>query len=127
VFVTVIYPKPLKLSVGVTSHPYLLEFEGLFTQGWRPDRTFGESVGVIFVMDSSDWSNGIRYPIFDTRPDTEFKVSLKKCSRQAKRWTSVSLCETVPAGGQDMHGGRVAGRALLMSPYHLTEHIRVNI
>ena len=23
-------------------------------------------------MDSSDWSNGIRYHIFDTRPDTEF-------------------------------------------------------
>ena len=26
-------------------------------------------------MDSSDWSNGIRYHIFDTRPDTEFKCS----------------------------------------------------
>jgi hypothetical protein len=24
-------------------------------------------------MDSSDWSNRIRYHIFDTRPDTEFK------------------------------------------------------
>jgi hypothetical protein len=24
-------------------------------------------------MNSSDWSNGIRYHIFDTRPDTEFK------------------------------------------------------
>ena len=24
-------------------------------------------------MDSSDWSNGIQYHIFDTRPDTEFK------------------------------------------------------
>jgi hypothetical protein len=24
-------------------------------------------------MDSSDWSNGIRCHIFDTRPDTEFK------------------------------------------------------
>ena len=37
---------------------------------------FGESVGVIFEMDSSDWSNGIRYHIFDTRPDTEFKVAV---------------------------------------------------
>ena len=27
-------------------------------------------------MYSSDWSNGIRYHIFDTRPDTEFKVEL---------------------------------------------------
>ena len=66
---------PLKLSVGVSSHPYLLEIEGLFTQGWLPGRTVGESVGGIFEMDSSDWSNGIRYHTFDTRPDTEFKVS----------------------------------------------------
>ena len=27
-------------------------------------------------MDSSDWSNGIRYHIFDTRPDTEFNYKL---------------------------------------------------
>jgi len=26
-------------------------------------------------MDSSDWSNGIRYHITDTRPDTEFKLT----------------------------------------------------
>jgi len=26
-------------------------------------------------MDSTDWSNRIRYPIFDTRSDTEFKSS----------------------------------------------------
>jgi hypothetical protein len=25
-------------------------------------------------MDSSDWSNAIRHHIFDTRPDTEFKL-----------------------------------------------------
>jgi len=25
-------------------------------------------------MDSSDWSNGIRYHNFNTRPDTEFKL-----------------------------------------------------
>ena len=52
--------------------PYLLEIEGLFTQGWRPGRTVGESVGGILEMDSSDGLNGIRYHIFDTRPDTEF-------------------------------------------------------
>jgi len=66
----------VKLSVGVTCHPYLLEIEGLFTQGWRPGRTVGESVGGIFEMDSSDWSNGIRYHTFDTRPNTEFKRGL---------------------------------------------------
>ena len=66
-----------KLSVGVTCHPYHLETEGLFTQGWRPGRTFGESVGGILEMDSSDWSNGIRYHIIDTRPDTEFKSLLE--------------------------------------------------
>jgi len=67
----------LKLSVGVTCHPYLLEIEGLFTQGWRPGRTVGESVGGIFEMDSSDWSNGIRYHTFDTRPDTESRKPAK--------------------------------------------------
>jgi hypothetical protein len=35
----------LKLSVRDTSIPYLLETEGLFSQGLRPGRTFGESVG----------------------------------------------------------------------------------
>jgi hypothetical protein len=58
----------------VTCHPYLLEIEGPFTQGWRPGRTVGESVGGILEMDSSDWSNGIRYHTIDTRPDTEFRV-----------------------------------------------------
>ena len=66
----------VKLSVGVTCHPCLLEIEGLFTEGWRRSRvyllkdpTFGESVGGIFEMVSSDWSNGIRYHNFDTRSD----------------------------------------------------------
>jgi len=63
---------PVKLSVGVTGHVFLLEIDGLFTQGSRPGRTSGESVGGIFEMDSSDWSNGIRYHTFDARPDTEF-------------------------------------------------------
>jgi len=66
--------KVLKLSVGVTGHPYLLEIDGLFTQGPRPGRTFGESVGGILEMDSSDWSNRIRYHTFDTRSDAEFEM-----------------------------------------------------
>jgi hypothetical protein len=65
-----------KLSVGVTSHPYVLESEGLFTQGWLPGRTVGKSVGGILEMDSSDWSNRIRYHTVDTRPDTEFNAAL---------------------------------------------------
>jgi len=57
--------------------PEILEIKGLFTQGSRRGRTVGDSVGGIFEMDSYDWSNGIRYHIFDTRPDTEFKPSLR--------------------------------------------------
>jgi len=62
----------LKLSVGRACPFYLLEIEGLLTQGSRPGRTFGESVGGILEMDSSDWSSGIRHHVFDTRSDTEF-------------------------------------------------------
>jgi hypothetical protein len=63
----------LKLGVGVTGHAEILEIEGLFTEGSRPGRTFGEAVGEIFEMDSSDWSNALRYHTIDTRSDTEFK------------------------------------------------------
>jgi len=31
-------------------------------------------------MDSSDWSNGIRYHIIGTRPDTEFNTPLASSS-----------------------------------------------
>jgi hypothetical protein len=61
----------VKLSVSRTGPAYLLEIGGLFTQKSRPGRTVGESVGEILKMDSADWSSGIRYQIFDTRPDTE--------------------------------------------------------
>jgi hypothetical protein len=63
----------LKLSVGGTCPSYLHEIGGLLTEGSRSGRTFGESVGGILEMDSSDWSNGIRHHVFDIRPDTEFK------------------------------------------------------
>jgi len=52
-----------KLSVGGTCPSDLLGIDGLFTQGWRPGRTVGESIGGIFGTDSADWSNGIRYQI----------------------------------------------------------------
>ena len=56
-----------------TSQVYFLDTEGLFTQGLQPGWTVGGSVGGILEMDCSDWSNGIQYQIFDTRPDTEFE------------------------------------------------------
>ena len=58
-----------ELSVGVACDAYLLEIEGLLTQGSRPGRTSGGSVGEVSEMDRSDWSCGIRYQNFDT----EFK------------------------------------------------------
>ena len=60
----------LKLSVSVTGHAYLLEIEGLFTQGSQAGRTSGESVGGIFEMESTDWSNGIRYHLLAPSPST---------------------------------------------------------
>jgi len=59
----------------VTRHAEILEIEGLFTQGSRPGRTVSERESVIGILEmhSSDWSNGIRYHVIDTRPDTEFK------------------------------------------------------
>jgi len=71
---------PVKFSVGVTCHAEILEIEGLFTQGSRPGQTVGESVDGILAMDSSDWSNGIRYHIFDTRPDSDFKTKVNDCT-----------------------------------------------
>jgi len=62
--------RSLTLSVTLTIQGHFLEVEGLLTQGSRPGRTVGGSVGEIFEMDCSDWSNGIQYQIFDTGPDT---------------------------------------------------------
>jgi len=61
------------ISVNLTSQIYLLGTGGLFTEGWRPVRAVSGSVGGTFEMDASDWSKGIQYQIFDTRPDAEFK------------------------------------------------------
>jgi len=68
---------PYKLSVGVTSHPYLLKILGLFSQESRPGRASGGSVNGISKTDFSDCSSAsgtrTRYQIFDTRSDTEVK------------------------------------------------------
>jgi hypothetical protein len=58
----------------------------------------GQSVGGIFEMDSSDWSNGIRHHIFDTRPDTEFKVLqwARECHFPWGKW----VCTGATANGR---------------------------
>jgi len=78
----------VKLSVGVTCYAYLLEIDDLSTQGSRPGRTFGKSVGGIFEIGSSDLSNGIRYHTFDTRSDTELKLNGNWCVCVRVRWKS---------------------------------------
>ena len=61
------------VSVGRTSPSDLLETEGLVTQRSRVGQSAGYLVGGIFALnDGSDWSNGLRYQNFDTKPDTEF-------------------------------------------------------
>ena len=85
----------IKLSVGVTSHFYLLEIDGLFTQRWRPVRTFGEAVGGILVMESSDWSNVIRHHTLDTGSDTEFK---HKCFESRGDDMAGTIRQALPGG-----------------------------
>ena len=53
--------KHLQLSVGLTGQVYLLEIEGLCTQGSQPCRTVGASVGGMFGMDTLNGRPG-----FDT-------------------------------------------------------------
>ena len=103
-------PQFLKLSVGITSNADLLIIEGLFTQGSRPGRTVGGSVGEVFEMDSSDWSNGIRYHIFDTRPDTEFKVEGAVPHRTCKGTVNVSEQGGPCRRPSDVAVGRIAVR-----------------
>jgi len=69
----------LKLSLRLTNQVNHLELEGLFTQRSRPSRTSGESVGGILETDNYDVSEGLRYHVFDTRPDTEFDPTLNTC------------------------------------------------
>jgi hypothetical protein len=99
----------LKLSVSLTGHAYLLEIQGLFTQGWRSGRSFAESVGGFLRVDSAAGSNGIRYNIFDTRPDSEFKMTVS-------RWDVLSLrvhsLDDVPYQPRNLNIRRVLGAYL---------------
>jgi len=54
----------------------IINRQGFLTQGSRLGRTVGGSVGEMYEtyeMYCSDWSNGIQYQVFDTRPHTEYK------------------------------------------------------
>ena len=75
------------------------------TQASRPGRTLGESVGGISEMDCSDWSNGIRYHIFVTGPDSEFKLSVGRTS-------PVYLLEIEDLFTQGWQPGRTVGEAV---------------
>ena len=67
-----IWDVPASFTLNSVSEGVVPLIEGLFTQGSRPGRIVNESVGGTFEMDSADWSNGIRYHVFDTRSDTEY-------------------------------------------------------
>ncbi len=106
----------------MTSHPYLLEIEGLFTQGSRPGRTFGDSVGEVFeVGNTSDWSNGYRcrYLNFDTRSDAEFQCRTDLVRRALRVGVRTDVPEPVRAGpharGARRGGARRALRVLRRS------------
>jgi hypothetical protein len=62
-------PHSLKLSVGLTGQVYLLDIEGLYTQGSRPARTVGGSVGEIL-----EWTVLIGRTGFNTRASIQYAI-----------------------------------------------------
>jgi hypothetical protein len=64
----------------------------------EPAGTFGESVGGYFEMDSSDWSNGIRYHIFVTRSDTESKRMGATLKFAGSMYGIIRLCSSLHPG-----------------------------
>jgi len=69
-----------KLSVVRTSSVDILENRGSINSEIAAGRR-----GRIFDLDCSDWSKGLRYHNFDTRPDTEFIVVECSCSYSYSR------------------------------------------
>jgi hypothetical protein len=63
---------PLTFGDGMTSHPAILETDGVFTEESLPSPMSGEPVGGIIALDGSDWSNELR-----SKPGTESELSLK--------------------------------------------------
>jgi hypothetical protein len=57
-----------------------LKFDGLLTRESRPCRISAGRRGRIFALDSTDWSNGLRYHNFDTRTYSEFNA--RNCDTQ---------------------------------------------
>ena len=64
-------------------------------------------------MDCSDWSNGIQYQTFDTRPDTEFKsngIPLRGRRPIYDKTTEAMICAI----------------KIVLSTNHKSVHIRIN-
>jgi len=94
-----------KLSVGLTGQVYLHESEGLSTQGLRPGRSSRDLVVGIFALNSSDWSNALRYHNFDTRTDTEFKPEIARVSAPGKGTIMLNATSlNTPLHADDMEG-----------------------
>jgi hypothetical protein len=103
----------IKLSVEKTRPVYLLETEGVFTPGSRPGRTLGESVSGIFEMDSSDWSNGIRYHTFESDPALRLRWALSAGGGAARALLVAGDLGAPPPAA------RVLGRGLHSFPFQL--------
>ena len=56
-------------------------------------------------MDSYDWSNGIRYHMFDTRPDTEINISFRAMILRATSLSTLTLIRSRRSDGVMMFGG----------------------
>jgi hypothetical protein len=63
-----------------------------------------ESVGGIFETDSYDWSNGIRYRIFDTRHNTELNSGCDRGNHAPPCLDVVTLPAAAAAGNSDHDG-----------------------
>ena len=60
-----------------------LKMQDLLTQESRPGQISAGRRGRISDLDSSDWSNGLRYHNFNTSPDTEFNRVTQVSSARA--------------------------------------------
>ena len=81
----------------------------------------------IFALDGSDWSNGLRYHHFDTKPDTEFNNDFYNNQRQRSSScdndslfsarASNRLCVTVAPAQRHRHHPLASGNPA-HAPYH---------
>ena len=73
------------------------KIDGLLSHESRPCRISAGRRGRIFALDSSDWSNGLRYHNFDTRPDTElFDLAGKSTMAEISEIRFKTVCPYKP-------------------------------